>query len=193
MDDTNKTVDQQQNIDEKQAQQQQIIPILKQDYSISKETSIRKVKIEKRFVTKTKTVRVPVVYEELYINDKKLKSVEKLQLFSALKDKISSIASSDNTSTSLEQSIKEKNKIENMGELVPLLSSSDEGNSGTQIKKERIIPLYEEQLEIIKKMVKVAEIVITKRRVTERKKIDIDINTEEVTLKYPDGRSEKLS
>jgi stress response protein YsnF len=194
MDDTNKTVDQQhKNIDEKQAQQQQIIPILKQDYSISKETSIRKVKIEKRFVTKTKTVRVPVVYEVLYINDKKLKSVEESQVFSALKDKISSIASSDNTSSSLEQSIKKKNKIENMGELVPLLSSSDEGNSETQREKERIIPLYEEQLEINKKMVKVAEIVVTKRRVTEQKKIDIETITEEVTVKYPDGRSEKLS
>ena len=191
MDDTNKTVDQQQNIDEKQAQQQQIIPILKQDYSISKETSIRKVKIGKRFVTKTKTVRVPVVYEELYINDKKLKSVEESQVFSALKDKISSIASRGNTS--IGQSIDKKKKIENMGELVPLLSSSDDDNSETQREKERIIPLYEEQLEINKKMVKVAEIVITKRRVIEKKKIDIGIITEEVTVKYPDGRSEKLS
>ena len=42
-------------------------------------------------------------------------------------------------------------------------------------------------------MVKVAEIVITKRRVTKRKKIDIDISSEEVTLEYPDGRSERLS
>lgn len=190
MDDTNKTVDQQQNIDEKQAQQQQIIPILKQDYSISKETSIRKVKIGKRFVTKTKTVRVPVVYEELYINDKKLKSVEESQVFSALKDKISSIASRGNTS--IGQSIDKKERIENMGELVPLLSSDDD-NSETQREKERIIPLYEEQLEINKKMVKVAEIVITKRRVIEKKKIDIGIITEEVTVKYPDGRSEKLS
>ena len=40
---------------------------------------------------------------------------------------------------------------------------------------------------------KVAEIVITKRRITEKKKLDIDIRTEEVTIKYPDGRSEKLS
>ena len=191
MDDTNKTVDQQQNIDEKQAQQQQIIPILKQDYSISKETSIRKVKIGKRFVTKTKTVRVPVVYEELYINDKKLKSVEESQVFSALKDKISSIASRGNTS--IGQSIDKKERIENMGELVPLLSSSDDDNSETQREKERIIPLYEEQLEINKKMVKVAEIVITKRRVIEKKKIDIGIITEEVPVKYPDGRSEKVS
>ena len=191
MDDSNKTVDQQhQNIDEEQAQQQ-IVPILEQDYSVSKETSISKVKIEKRLVTKTKTVKVPLAYEELYINDKKLKSVEESQVFSALKDKISSIASRGNTS--VEQSIDKKNKIENMGELVPLLSSSDEGNSETQREKERIIPLYEEQLEINKKMVKVAEIVITKRRVTEKKKIDIETITEEVTVKYPDGRSEKLS
>jgi hypothetical protein len=75
MDDSNKTVDQQhQNIDVEQIQQ--IVPVLEQDYSISKEISIKEAKIEKRLVTKTKTVKVPVVYEVLYINDKKLKSVE---------------------------------------------------------------------------------------------------------------------
>jgi stress response protein YsnF len=57
-----------------------------------------------------------------------------------------------------------------------LLSTSDEeeeaSNSETQSEKEKekVIPLYEEQFEIIKKTVKVAEIVITKRRVTEKKK-----------------------
>jgi stress response protein YsnF len=193
MDDSNRTVDQQhKNIDVEQVQQQ-IVPVLEQDYSISKETSIKEAKIEKRLVTRTKTVRVPVVYEELYINDKKLKSVEESQVFSALKDKISSIANRGNTSTSVEQSIDKKNIIENRSELVPLLSSSDEGNSETQSEKERIIPLYEEQFEIIKKRVKVAEIVITKRRVTEQKKIDIEIITEEVTLEYPDGKSERPS
>jgi stress response protein YsnF len=166
---------------------------LKQDYSISKETSIKEAKIEKRLVTKVKTVRVPLVYEELYINDKKLKSVKEIQIFSAFKDKITSIANMGNTSTSVEQSIKKKNIIENRGELIPLLSSSDKDGSETQREKERIIPLYEEQFEIIKKRVRVAEIIITKQRVTEKKKVDIDISTEEVTLEYPDGRSERLS
>ena len=218
----NKTIDQQQqNIDESQEiskpldfsgekkeedvqQQQQIVPVLEEDYSISKQTTIKEAKIEKRLVTKTKTVKVPTSYEELYINGKKLKSVEESQILSALKDKISSIATSGNAGTSVEQSVKKKNKIENRGELVPLFSSSattaasydyDEvkGNSETQIEKEKVIPLYEEQFEIIKKMVKVAEIVITKRRVLEKKKIDVDIRGEEVTIKYPDGRSEKLS
>ncbi|HET7390050.1 MAG TPA: DUF2382 domain-containing protein [Nitrososphaeraceae archaeon] len=183
-------------------EQEQIVPVLEEDYSISKETSIKEAKIEKRLVTKTKTVKVPIVYEELYINGKKLKSVEESQILSALKDKITSLAGRGNADTSAEQPVKKKNKIENRGELVPLLSSTadddvDEADSEAQgekeIEKEKVIPLYEEQFEIIKKMVKVADIVITKRRVTEKKKIDIDVRTEEVTVKYPDGRSEKLS
>ena len=195
MGDSNKTIDQHQDIEGKQTQQQ-IVPVLKQDYSISKETSIKEAKIEKRLVNKVKTVRVPLVYEELYINDKKLKSVKEFQIFSAFKDKITSIANMGNISTaSVEQSIKKKNIIENRGELIPLFSSSSSSDDDSEIhrEKERIIPLYEEQFEIIKKRVKVAEIVITKRRITEKKKVDIDIITEEVTLEYPDGRSERLS
>jgi stress response protein YsnF len=194
MDNGNKAIDQHQNIEGKQTQQQ-IVPVLKQDYSISKETSIKEAKIEKRLVTKVKTVRVPLVYEELYINDKKLKSVKEFQIFSAFKDKITNIANMGNTSTaSVEQSIKKKNIIKNRGELIPLFpSSSSYEDSEIYREKERIIPLYEEQFEIIKKRVKVAEIVITKRRFTEKKKVDIDISTEEVTLEYPDGRSERLS
>jgi stress response protein YsnF len=199
MGDSNKTIDQHQDIEGKQTQQQ-IVPVLKQDYSISKETSIKEAKIEKRLVNKVKTVRVPLVYEELYINDKKLKSVKEFQIFSAFKDKITSIANMGNISTaSVDQSIKEKNIIENRGELIPLFSSSSSSSSSSDDvseihrEKERIIPLYEEQFEIIKKRVKVAEIVITKRRITEKKKVDIDIITEEVTLEYPDGRSERLS
>ena len=195
MGDSNKTIDQHQDIEGKQTQQQ-IVPVLKQDYSISKETSIKDAKIEKRLVTKVKTVRVPLVYEELYINDKKLKSVKEIQIFSAFKDKITSIANMGNTNTSVEQSIKKKNIIENRGELIPLFSSSSSSSdedSEIHREKERIIPLYEEQFEIIKKRVRVAEIIITKQRVTEKKKVDIDISTEEVTLEYPDGRSERLS
>jgi stress response protein YsnF len=177
-------------------QQEQIVPVLEEDYSISKQTSIKEAKIEKRAVTKTKSVKVPITYEELYINGKKLKSVEDSQILSALKDKITSLSGRGNADTSVEQSVSKRNKIENRGELVPLLSTSDEeeaGNSETQREREKVIPLYEEQFEIIKKTVKVAEIVITKRRVTEKKIIDIDIRGEEVTIKYPDGRSEKIS
>ena len=106
MGDSNKTIDQHQDIEGKQTQQQ-IVPVLKQDYSISKETSIKEAKIEKRLVNKVKTVRVPLVYEELYINDKKLKSVKEFQIFSAFKDKITSIANYPFTKSSLRLSRKE--------------------------------------------------------------------------------------
>lgn len=171
--------------------EEQIIPVLEEDYSISKQTTIKEAKIEKRVVTKTKTVKVPIIYEELYINGKKLKSVEEFQILSALKNKITSIANPGSADTSVEQSVKKKNKVEDTGEMVPLFSS-DNANS-TEGEKEKIITLYEEQFEIVKKVAKVAEIVITKRRITEKKKIDIDLRGEQVKVKYPDGRSEKLS
>src|SRR5919199_1161727 len=77
---------------------EQIVPVLEEDYSISKQTSIKEAKIEKRAVTKTKTVKVPITYEELYINGKKLKTVDAPRILSALKDKITGMAgSSGNT------------------------------------------------------------------------------------------------
>jgi stress response protein YsnF len=174
--------------------QQQIVPVLEEDFSISKQTSIKEAKIEKRIVTKTKTVKIPITYEELYINGKKLKSVEEPRILSALKDKIGNITNSGSSDASVDQSISKKNKIENRGEQVPLFSSSDDDvvTSENEKEKEKVIPIYEEQFEIVKKIAKVAELVITKRRITEKKAIDIDLRGEQVKIKYPDGSSQKL-
>jgi stress response protein YsnF len=166
-----------------------IVPVLEEEYSISKETTSKEAKIEKRWVTKTKTVKVPISYEEVFINDKKMKSVEEPQILSFLKDKISSIGrKSNSTDTDVEQFEKKKSHAEDRGELVPLNSSSNTDSSET----EKVIPLWAEEIEVSKKMIKVAEIVIKKRRVTETKKIDIDIKKEQVTIKYPDGKTERL-
>jgi hypothetical protein len=152
--DSSAAEEEEEHIQQKQQQeQQQIVPVLEEDYSISKETSIKEAKIEKRAVRKTKSVKVPIIYEELYINGKKLKSVEEPRILSALKDKITSIASRSNSDTSVDQSISKKDKIESRGELVPLFSSSsDDGSSETQSESEseKIIPLYKEEFEIIK-------------------------------------------
>jgi len=168
-------------------QQPQIIPVLEEEYSISKKTSVKEAKIEKRWVSKTKTVKVPITYEEVYINGKKMKSAEERPwLLSALKEKISGIGSSSNPNISVKQSVSKKSEVEDNAELVPL--SIDSNSSAT----EKVIPLWAEELEVNKKMVKVAEIVIKKRKVTEKKSIDIDIKNEEVTIKYPDGNTEQL-
>jgi len=179
--------------DEKQQQKEQqiIVPVLEEEYSISKETTTKEAKIEKRWVTKTKTVKVPVSYEEMYINNKKMKSVEEPQILSFLKDKLSSIGKKSNSADiDVKQSESKKSDVEDRGELVPLMSSSPSDTDS--LETEKVIPLWAEEIEVNKKMVKVAEIVIKKRKVTEKKKIDIDIEQEQVTVKYPDGKTEKL-
>jgi stress response protein YsnF len=168
-----------------------VVPVLEEEYSISKKTTSKEAKIEKRWVTKTKTVKVAVSYEEVYINDKKMRSVEEPQILSFLKDKLSSIhrkASSANID--VKQSQTKKSDAEDRGELVPLMSSSSSYTDSSETEK--VIPLWAEEIEVSKKMAKVAEIVIKKRRVTETKKIDIGIKKEQVTIRYPDGKAEKL-
>ena len=178
--------------DEKQQKEQQIIvPVLEEEYSISKETTTKEAKIEKRWVTKTKTVKVAVSYEEMYINDKKMKSVEEPQILSFLKDKLSSIGKKSNSADlDVKQSESKKSDVEDRGELVPLMSSSPSDTDS--LETEKVIPLWAEEIEVNKKMVKVSEIVIKKRKVTEKKKIDIDIEQEQVTIKYPDGKTRML-
>jgi stress response protein YsnF len=120
-----------------------------------------------------------------------MKSVEETQILSFLKDKISSIGrKSNSTDTDVKQSETKKSNVEERGELVPLMSSSSSDTDESETEK--VIPLWAEEMEISKKMVKVAEIVIKKRRVTETKKIDIDIRKEKVTIQYPDGKAEVL-
>jgi stress response protein YsnF len=175
--------------DKKQGQEI-IVPVLEEEYSISKQTTSKEAKIEKRWNTKTKTVKVAVSYEEVYINDKKMKSAEEPQILSFLKDKLSSIrrkASSVNIDVKSEM---KKSDTEDRGDLVPLMSSSSSYTDSSETEK--VIPLWAEETEVSKKMVKVAEIVIKKRRVTETRKIDIGIKKEQVTIKYPDSTAEKL-
>ena len=46
------------------------IAVVEEKPSISKESVASNKMIEKRWVTKTELVRVPVTYEEIYVNDK---------------------------------------------------------------------------------------------------------------------------
>src|SRR3712207_1452663 len=48
------------------------IPVVEEKPSISKQSILSNTIIEKRWVTKTKLVRVPVTYEEVYVNGKPL-------------------------------------------------------------------------------------------------------------------------
>jgi len=59
-------------------------------------------------------------------------------------------------------------------------------------QKENIIPLWGEEITINKKMVKIGEIVIRKYHTTNKQKIDVDVKSEKIIIKYPDGRQEDI-
>ena len=52
---------------------------------------------------------------------------------------------------------------------------------------EKIISLYAEQIVVSKRTVKVADLVIRKRKVTDTRKVGIDLITEQLTVRNPTG------
>lgn len=75
--------------------------------------------------------------------------------------------------------------------------SSDNNNNTSNLTREgpedQIIPIWGEQIIIDKKMVKLGEIVIRKSKVSENRKIDVEVRNEKVTVKYPDGNKEEFA
>src|SRR5215208_7975789 len=140
------------------------IPIIEEKFSIGKKTVSEDVKIEKRWVTKTKILKVPITYEEIYLNNKKIKLSEYTDI------KTSSSEDGIPTIKTIKQESKSR-QITTRGELVPLSNKSKENE----------------------KIVRLEDLVITKRKITENKKIDIDTKKEKVTIRYPDGSTKQLT
>jgi stress response protein YsnF len=150
----------------------QTISVVEEKPSISKESVASNTIIEKRWVTKTELVRVPVTYEEIYVNGKPMSSGGG-GILSDLKKALS--GKNDNRN--------ESKDVEPKGEFVPV--------SATDLEK--VIPVYGEQIVITKKMAKLNDLVIRKRRIVENKKIKVNIIKESVKIKHPNGKIEDLS
>jgi stress response protein YsnF len=58
--------------------------------------------------------------------------------------------------------------------------------------EENIIPLWGEEITINKRMVKIGEIIIRKYQTNEKQKIDVDVKSEKLIVKYPDNRQEEI-
>ena len=54
-----------------------------------------------------------------------------------------------------------------------------------------MIPLYAEEITISKKIVKVGEIVISKRKVVEMENVDVDTIRERINVEDADGKKKK--
>ena len=150
----------------------QTIPVVEEKPSISKQSILSNTIIEKRWVTKTELVRVPVTYEEIYVNGKPMSSGGGgilADLKKALYGKNDSAKKSNNT--------------EPKGELVPISTA----------EAEKVIPVFGEKIIVTKKMAKLNDLVIRKRRIVENKKIKVNITKESVKIKHPNGKMEDLS
>ena len=93
------------------------------------------------------------------------------------------------------------------GEKVPLFDDQQTENSNGQLsqgnnnnnkeltnnKYQTLIPLFAEEITISKKIVKVGEVVISKRRVVEIENVDVDTIKERVNVEHADGRKEKIT
>ena len=148
------------------------IPVVEEKPSLSKQSLLSDSVIEKRWVTKTELVRVPVAYEEIYVNGKPLTSGGG-GILSDLKKAFSG----------KNETAKQSEDKEPKGEFVPL----------SKKEEQKVIPLFGEKIIITKKMTKLNELVIRKKRIVENKKIKVNITKETVKIKRPDGKIEDLS
>jgi stress response protein YsnF len=150
------------------------IPVVEEKPAISKQSVISNTIIEKRWVTKTELVRVPVTYEEIYVNGKPLSSGGGGGILTDLKKALSG----------KNEAAKKSGDIEPKGKFVPVSSTKE---------MEKVIPVFGEKIIVTKKMTKLNDLVVRKRRIVENKKIRVNVTKESVKIKRPDGKIEKLS
>jgi stress response protein YsnF len=196
-----------------------VIPVIEERHTLSKKQVLDDVKIEKRWISHNEKIQVPVFYEKLFVNDKELDSYSTENIFTQLKGKFLDfvyIEGNDDEENKIENEKRdvinyqeehqkqfeiEKVKQQTQDKEPPLF---DEGTKGKQsIQKDydnemlkdesqKIIPLYAEKIIISKRKVKVGEIVISKRKVIENKKINFEIIKEKIIVNYADGRKENI-
>ncbi len=148
------------------------IPVVEEKPTALKQSVLSDTVIEKRWVTKTELVRVPVTYEEIYVNGKPLSSGGG-GILSDLKKALSG----------KNETAKKSSNMEPKGEFVPI-STKEEA---------KVIPVFGEKIIITKKMAKLNDLIIQKRRIVENKKIRVNVTKESVKIKRPGGKVEDLS
>ena len=193
-----------------------VIPVVAENYSFSKKILSEEINIEKRWEEKDE-IKIPVRYEKLFVNDKEIDVYSKHGIISQIKEKISDLVQSDDDDDGMKQKEEDKNQTDNKeienqkrkepqlnGESVPLFDNQQIEDSNGQLshgnnkelinnKYQTLIPLYAEEITISKKIIKVGEIVISKRRVVETENVDVDTIKERINVEHADGRKEKIT
>ena len=186
------------------AESVKVIPVVEENFDLLKKTIIQETKIVKRPATKTEKIEVPITYEEVYVNDKKLNIYEKGEgegILSKLKGTIADSITADDSNIeyrypnpsstsdlsadiSRSQNQYHDYNYDTEGELVPLIEEQEKNET------EKIVPIWGEEIIVSKRKVKLGEIIIRKRRIIENQKIDVDIRKEKIIVEYPNGIKE---
>lgn len=183
------------------------IPLLGQRFSSTKQSKESQIHIEKRWTTSIKKIEIPINYEEIYIDGKKIDSYydsELIKAFSKIENKIKNYIVDPKVQDPKAQKnlnpetlqvkyydaknyaiINEKQNTE-LGKHSPL--SSVKKNP----KIENVITIWGEEIVIDKRKVKLGEFVIRKHEVTESKKIDVELITEKLTIHNPNASKEEI-
>ncbi|HEX2409157.1 MAG TPA: hypothetical protein VHJ38_18290 [Nitrososphaeraceae archaeon] len=199
-----------------------VIPVTAENYSLSKKTISEEINIEKRCV-EHEEIKIPVRYEKVFVNDKEIDVYSKQGVISQIKEKISDLVQSNKEENETEEE-KENTKNENdnnevekkkrevgedeeelllKGEIVPLFDNQQNEDNNihnssynkefTKNENQALIPIYAEEITISKKLVQVGEIVLSKRRVIEEENVNVEITKERIGVEHPDGKKEKLT
>ena len=180
------------------------IPLIGEKFSITKKTKEGKISIEKRWTTSTKKIEIPVSYEEIYVDGKKIESHsrhEVLKVFSKVINKIKHVFSktedtkyNENPADTLkvrhydkDNSILNEKQNNEIGNHIPL--SDNAKNS----KIENVVTIWGEEIVINKRMVKLGEFVVKKYEVTETKQVDVELTSEKLTINRPDSHKEEIT
>jgi stress response protein YsnF len=179
------------------------IPIVGEKFSVTKKTKEGKISIEKRWATSTKKIEIPVSYEEIYIDGKKIESHNKheaVKLLSKIITKIKNVFSNAKTMQDGENPA-DKLKVRYYDKDNSMLSERQNNESGNSLplsnnaknsKIENVVTIWGEEIVIDKRMVKLGEFVIKKHEVTETKQVDVELVSEKLTIHQPNLRTEEI-
>ena len=194
----------------------QKIPLYNEKLDVTKKSENGNLKIEKKWITVKKEIEIPLKYEEIFINDKVFDSYsdkEKGEIFFQIKSKISDAFLRERTDekdnkqpdpTGSEVEIvcwdpegfeSNKNVVSEIPISLSYVTIADQTGiqQADQTDTQETFELWGEEIIIDKKMVKLAEIVIKKYQVNEKRKIDVEVNREKLTLKFPGNFKEEIS
>ena len=183
------------------------IPLFNQKLDVTRKTEKGNLIIEKKWITVKKKVEIPLKYEEIFINGKVFDSFndnELSEIFSRIKSKISDVflhertdlennKQAESTGSEIEIVCLEpggKDFDKNITSEKPLALT--DGTKVDQNNNQQILELWGEEIIINKKMVKLAEIVLKKYQVEEKRKIDVEVSREKLTLKFPGNIKEEI-